>query len=265
MNKATETNKAIEMNKATVRDIYEYLNEIAPFDTQCHWDNSGFLIGDENKEVTKILFSLDITPAAVEAARECKAELIVSHHPVIFHPLESVMKGSAVYALIENGISAICCHTPLDIAVGGVNDVLAKMLSLKEIRRVEGAGEGMCRIGETEAPVAPGEFAAFISEKLNTGVKFSKGGREIRRVMVCGGAGAEFLPIAKENGCQAYVTADVKHHEFLEAQRMGITLFDAGHYETEYPVVPLLAERVRGKFSVESVTFDSAPCSYIAR
>ena len=135
---------------AKVKDFYAYLNSIAPFEAQEDWDNSGMLVGDENTEVTKAAVVLDITPEAVEKAKSVGANLIISHHPVIFNPIKSVVKGSLPYELVKASVNAICCHTPLDIADGGTNDSLAELLGIKVIR----AEDPILRLGTVEKTTA---------------------------------------------------------------------------------------------------------------
>ena len=232
--------------------IYGKLNSLAPFATQESWDNSGLLVGDPGAEVKTALVVLDITAEAVREAREIGAELIISHHPVIFHPLKKVESGSVVWELAQAGISAICAHTNLDMAQGGVNTCLAERLQLKNVRMLKeyehsGLPEGL--IGETGRPYTPEEFAAFVKDVLGCdGLKYVNGGKTITTVGLCGGAGADLTPDAAAQGAQAMVTADTKHNQLLDAEDMGITLVDAGHFFTEDVVVAPLMERLQNRF-----------------
>ena len=336
---------------SNVSMIYGKLNSLAPFATQESWDNSGLLVGDPGAEVKTALVVLDITAEAVREAREIGAELIISHHPVIFHPLKKVESGSVVWELAQAGISAICAHTNLDKARGGVNDCLAAALGLEHVTNyavegrekhyklavfvpvshaeavrhamigagagtisgytgctfsVEGTGrfvpgegtnpwlgqpgqeeaaaearletvvpagkldavltamrqahpyevpafdvvesvrEGqeiaIGRIGELPESLSPQEFARLCADRLNAGVRWNRKGRTIRKVAVLGGAGGDYLHPAAAAGADALVTGEAKHHEYLEAVRMGITLLDATHYATEQVVLRPLAE-----------------------
>lgn len=239
-------------NEITVQNIIDFMNTYSPFDTKCEWDNCGLLVGDASKKVNKIGFALDITNKAAEFAAENGIDLIISHHPVIFRPLPEVTKGAAVFTMIENGISAICAHTCLDKAVGGVNDALAAKLGFRAYPLSDSGDESMVRIAEIEE--TSGEiFAEYISRKLNAGVRLADSGKAIRKVALCGGSGCDFILNAVEAGCDAYITGDASHHNFLDALASGITLITAGHFETENPVMSILKNEIGKKFDVETV------------
>lgn len=241
---------------AAVRDIYQTLDRFAPFRTQMGFDNAGLLVGDERAEVTRVLVSLDITLPVIREAAELGAQLIVSHHPVIFDPVKSIVAGDPtgdkLIALIQNNISAICAHTNLDVAVGGVNDALAGALELKDIEvflpdGLDGQGRpyGLGRIGVLEEARALPEFAGTVKRKLGAnGVRFVDSGRPVRRVAVGGGACGSCLRDAWSKGCDVLVTSDVKYDVFLESQALRMSLIDAGHFPTENVVLPVLCETI---------------------
>lgn len=237
---------------ATVGQFYDFIDAFAPFHTAMGFDNPGLLVGARDTEVRSVLFALDITPQVVREAAEMGAQLIVSHHPVIFHPLKSLSPDSAPYLLAQYGIAAICAHTNLDMAQGGVNTCLAERLQLKNVRMLKeyehsGLPEGL--VGETGHPYTPEEFAAFVKDVLGCdGLKYVNGGKTITTVGLCGGAGADLTPDAAEQGAQAMVTADTKHNQLLDAEDMGITLVDAGHFFTEDVVIVPLMERLQNRF-----------------
>ncbi|MEG0979179.1 MAG: Nif3-like dinuclear metal center hexameric protein [Oscillospiraceae bacterium] len=248
----------------TVKDIFDFIDSFAPFETQESWDNSGMLIGDISKEVNTVAVCLDITPETIENAKINGADLIVSHHPVIFNPVSNVLKGSPVYMLLESDLSAICAHTNLDIATGGVNDVLAQLLELEDISVLQDKDNtGILRIGKTKKST-PLDFAKLVSEKLGTTVRIAKGGRDIETVAVCGGSGCSFIPDVIASGIDAFVTGDAKHNDFLDAGDNCLTLVVAGHYETENPAMPVLAKLLHNQFPTISVLYmDSNPAEYI--
>lgn len=245
---------------AVVRDIYETLDRFAPFRTQMDFDNAGLLVGDETTEVKKILVSLDITLPVIREAAGLGANLIVAHHPVIFLPVKSIVKGDPtadkLTALIRNGISAICAHTNLDVAVGGVNDALAETLGLKEISvflpdgmDAEGRPFGLGRVGVLETPCSLTDFARIVKERLGAnGVRYVDTGRPVHRVVVGGGSCGSSLYDAYSMGCDAFVTSDVKYDIFLDAKALGIGLIDAGHFPTENIVLPVLENLLRNAF-----------------
>lgn len=242
---------------ATVKDIYALVDDLAPFNTQMDFDNAGLLVGRGEAEVTKLLLSLDITLPVVEEARAWGAQLILSHHPVIFHPVKRIVAGDptgeVLTALLQSGLAALCAHTNLDVAVGGVNDALAEALGLTGLTVLEPMGRdargrvfGLGRVGRTERSLPLPEFAARVKGALGAGgVRFVDVGRPVERVAVGGGACGSSLSAAWEQGCDVLVTADVKYDQFLEARALGIGLIDAGHYSTEQVVLPRLEKLLR--------------------
>ena len=226
---------------AKLKDFYGYLNSIAPFETQEDWDNSGMLVGDMDAEVKKVAVVLDITHEEIKKAKAIGADLIISHHPVIFNPIKSVTKGSVPYELVASSINALCCHTPLDIADGGTNDSLAELLGI-EVTRTE---DPILRLGTVE-PTTAENLAGKIAKTLNTKVRYADAGRKIEKIAICTGAGCSLIEAAGE--IDAFITGDASHHNFLDCIQAGITLIAAGHYETEIVVVPVLVKKLQAHF-----------------
>ncbi len=238
---------------AVVNDIYRYLDTQAPFQTQMDFDNSGFLVGHGEAEVKRVLVALDITEEVIDEAIEMSCQLIVSHHPVIFHPVRSITDGDPVgrrlLALTENHLAAICAHTNLDLAANGVNDALAKKLGLKEVGPLQQAGWneageafGIGRIGFAEGHSDLRSFASFVRDTLDAqGLRFEDAGRSVHKVAVGGGSCGNMLNRAAAEGCDTFLTADVKYDVFLDARAMGINLIDAGHFSTENVICPVVA------------------------
>lgn len=226
---------------AKVKDFYGYLNSIAPFETQEDWDNSGMLVGDMDAEVKKVAVVLDITHEEIKKAKAIGADLIISHHPVIFNPIKSVTRGSVPYELVASSINALCCHTPLDIADGGTNDSLAELLGI-EVTRTE---DPILRLGTVE-PTTAKNLAGKIAKTLNTKVRYADAGRKIEKIAICTGAGCSLIEAAGE--IDAFITGDASHHNFLDCIQVGITLIAAGHYETEIVVVPVLVKKLQAQF-----------------
>ena len=245
----------------TVLAVRDALDRWAPFDTQMDFDNAGFLAGRGGAPVTGILAALDVTKQVIIEAEELGCTLIAAHHPVIFHPVRSVTDGDPtgekLLLLAEKGIAAICAHTNLDAAQGGVNDCLAAALKLDGVELlsrdgVDGRGRpyGIGRVGRAHRPgMSAGAYAAFVKERLDSAsVRFADAGRPVERVAVGGGACGSMLSDALEAGCDTFVTADVKYDQYLEARALGISLMDAGHFPTEQVVVPALADYLSREF-----------------
>lgn len=233
-------------------DIYDFIDSMAPFHTAMRFDNPGLLVGGRNTPARAALLSLDITPAVAREAKELQADVVISHHPVIFNPLKRIDADTAPYLLVKFGIAAICAHTNLDMAAEGVNTCLAKRLKLKNIRMLKeyentGLPEGL--VGETEREYSPRAFAEFVKDALGCdGLRYTDGGRTISKVGLCSGGGADLVYDAAEYGCQAFVTGESKHNILLDAENMGITLVDAGHFYTEDVVMEPFLEKLQKQF-----------------
>lgn len=218
----------------TIQEIFNYLNTRAPMDTAEGWDNPGMLVGDPRREVTRVLVALDATAGAVDTAEAVCADLIVTHHPVIFAPLKRLTADSIPYRLAAAGIDLIAAHTNLDKAEGGVNDTLAARLGLTDVTV---AADEYTRIGTLTEPMSARDFAAHVAGVLDTAVRYS-GDKEVRTVAVCGGSGGDFM-LRCIGAADAYVTGEVRHHEWLAAAGH-VNVIEAGHYATEVPVVDTL-------------------------
>ena len=251
---------------AVVKDFFGWIDQIAPFATQEGFDNAGFLVGRGGRPVERVLVALDVTEGVVSEAADWGAQLIVAHHPVIFQPARSVTDESAagrvLLALIENRIAAICAHTNLDAAQAGVNDCLARALELTDIGQlcqagVDGQGRpyGIGRTGVVHRPgLSAAEYAAFVKERLGSAsVRFVDGGKPVKKVAVGGGACGSLMEDALVQGCDTFVTADLKYNNFLDAQALGLNLMDAGHFPTENVVCTPLAARLAQAFPQTAV------------
>lgn len=225
---------------ATIKQIYDFIDRIAPFDRAFSFDNCGLLVGNQKSEVAVCIVALDMTASVLEFAKRQKADLIITHHPVIFNPMRSVRGDDLVYQLIQNNIAVISAHTNLDISEGGVNDCLAKRLCLTDIIPFENE-DNIGRVGALPHAMSCREFAAYVKEKISAkAVHFTDCNRQISTVAVLGGEGSDF--VIQSQSYDAYLTGEVKYHIYSQAQNAGIQLFVAGHYETEAVVLePLKA------------------------
>lgn len=248
----------------TVQNIFDFLNEKFPTDTACDFDNVGLLVGDPNAEVKKAVVALDCTPSAVNTALKNGCQLIITHHPVIFDPLKRVLAGSVVYEVIKSGISVISMHTNLDVGIGGVNDCLSVALSLENVTKVKAQDGYRLNTGKLTSPLSPDGLALYIKEKLGGAVKYVGAQRQIKRVLLCSGSGGSYLNEVLRHGCDALITADVKHNQFLDAERLGISLFDAGHFNTEDVVTEPLKQMLEDKFPlIKFITVHTSKIKYI--
>ena len=232
----------------TVKEIYDYIDSFAPFDTAESWDNVGILAGDPNESVTRVLLALDITTSVVKKAEEMNARLIISHHPVIFRPIRSVLKGTAVYELVQSGISAICAHTNLDKSTAfGVNTALASAIGLENCTLSEGGG--FLFTADTKAAVTAEEFALSIKNGIGSdSIAYTNGGSTIKKVGFCSGAGGDEIFNAKAEGCDAFVTGELKHHEIIFANENNISAYILGHFGSENVVIKPFAHKLGERF-----------------
>ena len=236
----------------TVKDIFGFLCEKAPLETQLSFDNAGFLCGDLNTPVTKVVTALDITDKVIEEAAGYGAELVVSHHPMCFTPIKSVttddLTGRKFAALLSRGKSDICMHTNLDAAKDGGNDALCAALGAENLGLLEPEDtiSRLCRFNEAMDFSA---LLAHVKSALNAnGLRYAGPAKPVRLFGICGGSGGDSIMAAKQRGCDAFVTADVKHHQFIWADELDIDVVDAGHFSTENVVVPVLANWISERF-----------------
>lgn len=256
--------------------VMDALENIAPKRFAEDWDNPGLLVGALNQDIHKILVCLDVSDEVVEQAVASGADMIIAHHPLIFRGIKKLRTdlplGRRIQMLLKHDIAVAAAHTNLDIAEGGVNDVLAGKIGLSKLssfviesQDVDGSVLSMGRMGTLPAPMTVQDFARQIRDALPTDhVRLVDAGeRPVRKVAICSGSGAEFIQKAAFMGADVYVTGDVKYHEAQQAAELGMHVIDAGHFGTEYPVVEVLKTRLaeelaEAKGTVEVVADQSA-------
>ncbi|MCR5208452.1 MAG: Nif3-like dinuclear metal center hexameric protein [Eubacterium sp.] len=240
----------------TVKNIYDYINSIAPFDAQEEWDNSGHLAGDFRKEVKRCVLSLDATKDVCRFAADINADLLLTHHPIIFNGIDSVLSDSAVYTLVNSGVACISAHTNFDIADCGINFNLASLLGLKNVKRVDGS---FIVTGELEEGMSIDDLAEYINDKLEcSGIRYTDTDRLIKTVALGGGACEEEAELAFCNA-DCFVTGDMKYHKMLDISETGNAVIAAGHFETENKPFLMLKEKLEAVFT--DVEFVAAPVS----
>ncbi|MGN0164184.1 MAG: Nif3-like dinuclear metal center hexameric protein [Candidatus Ornithomonoglobus sp.] len=233
----------------SVKDIIEIIENTAPLDLQYSWDNSGFLCGSVTKEVKKLYLTLDVNMYTVDEAVRTGADMILSHHPILFRGANNINyntpQGYVLKELVKNDIALYASHTPTDCANGGINDALADKLGIINKKIIEindkydGCGLGRC--GDLESAVTLMEFAQRVKLALKTPFVRVCGDLEtiIKKAAVGGGACDELIPAAKALGADVMVTADMKYHIAMEGVESGICVIDAGHYPTENFVIEI--------------------------
>lgn len=226
-----------------MNSIIDYLENLAPKELAEEWDNVGLLIGRVGEEITKVLVCLDFDKNTLEQAIEQKCELIITHHPAIFKPINALTNPLLLKAVSHN-IAVYSCHTNLDTAEGGVNDALAQKLGLKCIK-----SDAILRFGSLNEEMTEKDFCEYVKTCLDVStLRINNIKKTVKKVGVVGGSGADFMELAVKNGCDAFLTGEASYHEAQAAENEELFLVCAGHFETEVPVVPVLSERIQKEF-----------------
>lgn len=242
----------------TVADILAFIETFAPSYMAEDWDHVGLNCGRSDAPVTKILVALDPFAEAIEEAKEMGAELLVTHHALIWDGgfvNDQTVWGKNALTLIENGIAHINAHTNLDCAPGGINDILADLLGLQDTSVIDPMGTdaagqpyGLLRLGTVKEQPLEAFLDSVKSALYCEHLRYVNPNATVRRVAVGGGSCASDLMQAAQAGCDTFVTADAKYNQFRTAYDLGVNLIDAGHFHTENPIVPVLAEKLAAKF-----------------
>lgn len=230
----------------TVKELYEYLDEKIPYFLSCEWDNDGLMCCSKpQREVKRILVSLDVSEDIVDQAIDGKYDVIISHHPLMFQPVKALTDDAAVarklIKLVENGIAVMSFHTRFDALDGGVNDVLAELLGLEKVTAFGEGGELIGRIGEVEKTTLEA-FANKVKTVLGSPCVLYNGDKPVKKVAVLGGNGGDFAGAAIAADVDTYVSGRIGYHMMADARENGINLIEAGHYFTEAPALAKLAE-----------------------
>ena len=231
--------------------IIEIIENVCPERLAYSWDNVGLLCGDGEKEIKKVFVTLDTNINTVKEAVEKGADMIVSHHPILLGGIKridySTSTGQMIKLLIENNIVLFAAHTNMDTAREGINDRLAQMFSLDNIKIIDQHTDdetaGLGRIGKLKSPVKFSEFSNKCKEILNTHVRAAGDfDKNITTVAVASGSCSEVIPLAKTKGADVIITADMKYHNMIDMTELGICVIDAGHYPTEICVMDIFAD-----------------------
>ena len=243
-----------------VRDIINVIEEFAPASIQESWDNSGLCVGSPEDEVTSVLLALDCTPELVDEAVACGADMIITHHPLIFSGLKKIspdnLVGSAVIKAIKAGISIYAAHTNADKVIAGVSGAMARRLELENVSILadeEGNDVGLGVVGTLSQPISSQQAVALVKEKFH--LKVVKSSRPIdgpvTRIAMCGGSGGSLIGAAQKAGAQLYITGDVSYHNFFTQN--DFMIMDIGHYESEIDIVEILFSLIKKNFPTFAV------------
>ena len=242
-----------------VKDIIKVVEEFAPLAIQEGWDNSGLCVGSPEDEVTSVLLALDCTPALVDEAMACGADMIVTHHPLIFSGLKKIspddMIGEAVIKAIRAGISIYAAHTNADKVIEGVSGAMAAKLGLQNVTILDedGDGTGLGVVGDLPQQMTSKEALALVKDKFGLKVVKSSAPLDamISRVAMCGGSGGSLIGAARKSGAQLYISGDISYHNFFTPD--GFMIMDIGHYESEIEIVDILFSLIKKNFPTFAV------------
>ena len=246
----------------TVCEIWDVLSKWAPPELAESWDNIGLQVGDPNAPVQRLMVALDATENVLEAASERKAQMVLTHHPLLFRPVSSLdiskLLPRLLAGFLRKNIALAAAHTNLDSTVGGVSDLLANALGLSDVKPLHTSepnppSVGLGRIGNLPYGCKLSEIIHKVSSMLGNPGLLVVGhpGQMITRVALCGGSGSDLWPMAIDEDADLFLSAEIKHHVAREAEQIGKTIIDAGHFYTEWPVVPAMAEYMKQQASEE--------------
>ena len=243
------------------KDIYNYINKIAPFTTAMPFDNVGLLIGDTDDDVSGVMLCLDVTFGVVRQAAENNCNLIVSHHPVIFDPLSKIEKHTVLWELVQNNISVISAHTNLDAAENGVVENLCDALNMSDIKPLCDPRypdlPPIARSGVIPNPMPPKDFAVYVKECLDTSaVRVKYGNKPVKNIAVASGSGGSLTTQGVVNGFDAFVVGEIKHEHWLSMENTDMTIIEAGHFITEAVFKKPLAEKMEKDLSLKIILAD---------
>ena len=239
------------MSRPTVRTIADYIDAFAPFETAESYDNVGILAGDESREVSRILCSLDVTTDTVREAVDLGAELIVSHHPLMFHGVRRLVSGvpeaDVLRALIKADLSLISAHTNWDQTALSGSACVARAIGLEELTQ-----SGYLFTGAFARPRSAAQIAADLQAAIRAPLRvYGRADQQISVMSFAGGAFGEGYLEALAAGAQAYLTGEIRHHEITDAVARDIVIFDAGHYASEAPMIPALCGFLRDRLAAD--------------
>ena len=242
-----------------VRDVIQAIEEFAPLSIQESWDNSGLCIGSPDSPASSVLLGLDCTPELVDEAIACGADMIVTHHPLIFSGLKKISPedatGAAVIKAVKAGISVYAAHTNADKVIAGVSGAMAAKLGLADVEILDedGEGTGLGAVGNLPEPLSAEEAVALVKERF--GLKSIRASKpvegKISRIAMCGGSGGSLIKAAMASGAQLYISGDISYHNFFT--REGFMIMDIGHYESEIEIVEILFSLLRKNFPTFAV------------
>lgn len=241
----------------TVRDIADFMGQLAPLELKESYDNVGLMVGNPDDEIKGILIALDCTLEVIEEAKEKNLNLILTHHPLLFKKPSVIttenLQGKKIIELIKNNINLYSSHTNLDSVGGGMNDTILKLLGFDSFKILEQSklpafkeNSGIGRIIELDYEIELEELCQRLKDKLNLKfLRISKGSKEsFKSIAIINGSGQDYFDMCKKQGVECVITGDTTYHYVSDYREMGMTIIDIGHFNSEWPVFKLLAKNL---------------------
>lgn len=233
--------------------LIRILEKKAPTEYAMEWDHVGLLVGRKTKEIHKVLLAVDVTIEVIEMAINEHADMIVSHHPMIFGRVDRIndetVLGRKILDLAEHGIACYAMHTNFD-TIGGMARETARMLELKNTEVLEETkdGEGIGQVGYLKQPMTNASLAEYIKQKfgLKNVIMYGKPDRIIEKIAICPGSGRSVIDVAAEKKAECLITGDIGHHEGLDAGELGVDIIDASHYGLEQIFMHIMYDYIKG-------------------
>ncbi len=243
-----------------LKEIVAFIEKLAPLDTQAEWDNSGLQIKSSKTEINRVLLALEITRAVADEAAAENADMIITHHPMFFHPLKNIIfdtpEGYCISTLIKNDITVYSSHTPFDKTKGGNNEYFLKKLKCKKIKPVS----DFVYMGELDNAVSLKELAERVADLAETPGSVSVSGdreRMVKKVAICTGAGGDLIREAIDAGADVYISGEFKHHEAQGAREIFFPIIAAGHWGSEMQFIDNMEEQLSKKLKGELTVIKS--------
>lgn len=247
-----------------ISDVINELDSVFPLSSQDSWDNSGLIIGNADWTVKGILFTVDINEQRIDEAIEKGCNLILAHHPILFHGIKRINGTSdeqrTIIKAIQNNIALCAFHTPADKSSIGLSRQIGKQINLQQMKTLiadcnSESGYGV--IGQLQQPLTSSEFLQLVAEQLNCpSIRYNECNKQISKVAICTGSGSEFINDALQQNADAYITGDVKYHQFQQPEGK-MLIADVGHYESEEISKKLFLDILTEKFANRKINFSN--------
>lgn len=254
----------------TINELSKYMNEMIPRELSCSWDNDGLMCcPNPDRVVKKALFTMDVTPEAIDHAIEGGYDVILSHHPLIFRGVKTLSGDFGIPArlikLIKNDIAVMSYHTRFDAVDGGVNDALADVFELTDVEKIECEGIELMRVGYLPEELDIEHFVAVVSAKLGCEhLNYATNSGKVHKLALVGGGGGSYIREAAASGADTYLSGEIGYHNLTDCKDYRINLVEAGHYFTERIALYNLSRFVtEADSSIECDFFESNVINHI--